>query len=214
MRRALLNSCTAGVCVRAACIIEQLHCRCVWSVWRQVLNTTEWNPTALYKVLSTFHSSYPPPINTLTPHPPPFTPSIHLLVLSRLQLVCSVVLHFDPSLTVLMWRGMGRLLCRVRQELPESWSVQPVITELCIAMETKCAACVQCAPTAANEVTPLPPPPPPLPLTLTLTYVLQAPSAVFSKLLRVCRFLGTLIVKLSQVGRGRRREEGRWNDDY
>ena len=114
-----------------------------------MLNTTKWNPTALYKVLSTFHSS----------HPPPITPSLHPPVLSRLQSVCGVVLHFDPSLMVLMWRGMGRLLCRVRQELSESWSVRPIITELCIAMETKCAACVQCAPTAPNEVTLLPPSP-------------------------------------------------------
>ena len=125
-----------------------------------------------------------------------------------------MVLHFDPSLMVLVWRGMGRLLCRVRQELPESWSVQPIITELCIAMETKCAACVQCAPTAQNEVTPLPPSP--LTLTLTLAYVLQASSAMFSKLLRVCRFLGTLVVKLTQAGRGREEEggggRGRWGE--
>lgn len=194
------------VCVRVY-IIEQLHCRCVWSVWRQVLNTTEWNPTALYKVLSTFHSSYPPPINTLTPHPPPFTPSIHLLVLSRLQLVCSVVLHFDPSLTVLMWRGMGRLLCRVRQELPESWSVQPVITELCIAMETKCAACVQCAPTAANEVTPLPSPPSPTSPSHTHTNLCSAGSQC--SVLQVATCLSLSGHSDCETLPGRQREEER-----
>ena len=209
-----------------------------------MLNRAEWNPTALYKVLLLhlplliLHSSHPHSSSSThhtlfihhpshphslsshpshPPHPPPITPSLHLPVLSRLQSVCSVVLHFDPSLMVLVWRGMGRLLCRVRQELPESWSIQPIITELCITMETKCAACVQCAPIAENEVTPLSPSPH-HPLTLTLAHVLQAPSAVFSKLLRVCRFLGTLVVKLTQAGRGRE-EEGRGggesrNHDY
>ena len=115
----------------------------------------------LHLPLLTLHPSHPHSSpsthHTLTPHPPPITPLLHLPVLSRLQSVCSVVLHFDPSLMVLVWRGMGRLLCQVKQELPESWSIQPIITELCIAMETKCAACVQCAPTAQNEVTPLSP---------------------------------------------------------
>lgn len=63
-----------------------------------------------------------------------------------------MVLNFDPSMVVLVWRGMGRLVCRVKEELPEGWSIQPIIAELCVAIETKCAECVQCAPTAANEV--------------------------------------------------------------
>jgi len=103
-------------------------------------------------------------------------PSSVVQVICQLQSVCRVVLNFDPSMVVLVWRGMGRLVCRVKEELPEGWSIQPIIAELCVAIETKCAECVQCAPTAANE----------------------ASSPVFSKLLRVCRFMGTLTVKLAQ----------------
>lgn len=114
----------------------------------------------------TFHPSHPP-CTHLTLHPshsihhtshqlhlPPITPSTHHLsaVICQLQSVCRVVLNFDPSMVVLVWRGMGRLVCGVKEELPEGWSIQPIIAELCVAIETKCAECVQCAPTAANEV--------------------------------------------------------------
>ena len=105
---------------------------------------------------SHFHPSH---ISSITPstnytYLPPITPSTHLLsaVICQLQSVCRVVLNFDPSMVVLVWRGMGRLVCRVREELPQGWSIQPIIAELCVAIETKCAECVQCAPTAANEV--------------------------------------------------------------
>jgi len=109
---------------------------------------------------SHFHPSHLPPIPPSThytfhpSHLPPITPSTHHLspVICQLQSVCRVVLNFDPSMVVLVWRGMGRLVCRVKEELPEGWSVQSIIAELCVAIETKCAECVQCAPTAANEV--------------------------------------------------------------
>ena len=106
----------------------------------------------------TFHPSHLPPITPSThhtfhpSHPPPI---ISPPVICQLQSVCRVVLNFDPSMVVLVWRGMGRLVCRVKMELPEGWSIQPIIAELCSAIEAKCAECVQCAPTAANEVSQL-----------------------------------------------------------
>ena len=51
-----------------------------------------------------------------------------------------------------------------------------IIKELCVAMETKATDCFECAPVNHDDVNP-----------------------VFQKLLRVCRFLGTMLLKLTQV---------------
>ena len=56
------------------------------------------------------------------------------------------MLHFDPSLPVLVWRGVGRVVCRGRRVSGDEWSIQPIISDICTAMETKAVECVQCAP--------------------------------------------------------------------
>lgn len=71
---------------------------------------------------------------------------INFLVVSRLRLLCAPVLHFDPSLCVLVWRGVGRMVCRGKSVLSDEWSIRPIISDICIAMETKALECVQCAP--------------------------------------------------------------------
>lgn len=75
-------------------------------------------------------------------------PSLILFVsvVSRLRLLCAPVLHFDPSLSVLVFRGVGRTVCRGRSVLSDEWSIQPIMSDICIAMETKALECVQCAP--------------------------------------------------------------------
>ena len=107
------------------------------------------------------------------------------------------MLPFDASLLVLAWKAGGRLVCRVRTHLPEGWSVQSVISDLCVAMEAKALACVENAPTTPEEVGSnsncMR-----YPSTACVT-ALQAASSVFSKLLKVCRFLATLLVRLAQA---------------
>lgn len=69
-----------------------------------------------------------------------------VLVVSRLRLLCAPVLHFDPSLSVLVYRGVGRMVCRGKTVLSDEWTIQPIISDICVAMETKALECVQCAP--------------------------------------------------------------------
>ena len=120
--------------------------------------------------------------------------------ISQLLEVSRLSMNFDPSLTVLAWKALGKLLCRVKGHLHDDWSIQPIIKELCVTMETKASECVQCAPTLTNEVSSnrshdqshdqSPPP------------LQQTPSPIFGKLLKLCRLLTTLLVKLVQVGVG------------
>ena len=114
--------------------------------------------------------------------------------MSRLQCVCQQTLLFDVSLLVLSWKTEGKLLCRIKNHLPEGWNIQPIIVDLCVAMETKAKECVQCAPEGQSEVD----------HATWCSDILsqsspQAISVLFPKLLRICRFLVTLIVKLVQV---------------
>ena len=123
--------------------------------------------------------------------------------------MCKAVMYFDASLVILTWKGLGKLVCGVKPLLDPDWTIQPLIASLCAAMETKAQECIQCAPVGqevntyalhvcAHAHTPT--------LvysyrhmhTLTLT-IAQVASGAYTKLLKVCRFLATLLVKLVKV---------------
>ena len=38
------------------------------------------------------------------------------------------------------------MVCRGKSVLSDEWSIQPIMSDICIAMETKALECVQCAP--------------------------------------------------------------------
>ena len=95
-------------------------------------------------------------------------------VLSALTKVTTVALNFDPSMLVLCWKALGKLLCKVKGQFPNHITL--IIKELCVAMDTKTTECLEYAPVNYDDVNP-----------------------VFQKLLRVCRFLGTMLLKLTQV---------------
>ena len=71
---------------------------------------------------------------------------LYVVVVSSLRLLCGPVLSFDPSLLVLVWRGMGRTVCRGKSVAGYEWTIRPIISDACIAMRNKAAECVQCAP--------------------------------------------------------------------
>ena len=75
---------------------------------------------------------------------------------------------------VLCWKALGKLLCKVKGQFPNHTTL--IVKELCVAMETKTTDCFECAPVNYDDGNP-----------------------VFQKLLRVCRFLGTMLLKLTQV---------------
>lgn len=39
------------------------------------------------------------------------------------------------------------MVCKGKSVLGDEWSIQPITSDICIAMETKAVECVQCAPT-------------------------------------------------------------------
>eukprot|EP00731_Ephydatia_muelleri_P024751 Em0016g1022a len=94
-------------------------------------------------------------------------------IIARLQLVCKVVMCFDASLMFLTWKGLGKLVCGAKPLLDSNWMVQPLVANLCAAVEAKARECIQCAPIGQ-----------------------ETPCSSYSKLLKVCRFLATLLVKL------------------
>lgn len=96
------------------------------------------------------------------------------LILSALRKVATVAMNFDPSVLVLCWKGVGKVLILVKDNYPH---VSSVVKELCVAMEIKSSDCFDCAPAANSDVV--------------------DPS--FQKLMKVCRFLGTMLVKLTRV---------------
>ena len=131
-------------------------------------------------------------------------------------------MHFDASLVFLTWKGLGKLVCGAKPLLDSDWMVQPLVASLCAAMETKAQECVQCAPigqevcihglygihthavyyTLKHSHTHT------LAHTHTHTHshtvaliitIPQTPNSSYSKLLKVCRFLATLLVKLVRV---------------
>ena len=63
------------------------------------------------------------------------------------------MLNFDPSLPVLVWRGVAKVVCRARGVVVsgDECTIRPIISDLCVAMETKAVACVKSA-LQRNEV--------------------------------------------------------------
>ena len=55
------------------------------------------------------------------------------------------MLNFDPSLLVLVWRGVGRTVCRGKSVLGDEWTIRIIMSDICVAMETKALECVQFA---------------------------------------------------------------------
>ena len=74
------------------------------------------------------------------------------LVVSSLQCLCTPVLNFDPSLPVLVWRGVGKVVCRGKGVASDEWTIRPIISDICIAMETKAVECVKSAPREAEVI--------------------------------------------------------------
>ena len=88
--------------------------------------------------------------------PPSFIPSIPSLPLPHLFIViCSlfntaqISLHFDPSLILLTWKAVGKLVCRLRDHThcpsDNEWSLSSVVCGICDAMKQKSRECVKCA---------------------------------------------------------------------
>ena len=96
----------------------------------------------------------------------------HLLsVLTRLA---EVAVTFDPSLILLCWKFLAKLVCRMKSHIPDiTQTIQPIIEQLCVAMETKSAECVMS--------------------------VREVGGQMFAKLIKLCRFLSTLLVKMLSV---------------
>jgi hypothetical protein len=105
-------------------------------------------------------------------------------VVSSLRLLCAPALHFDPSLPVLVWKGVGRMVCRGKSVFSDEWSIRPIISDVCITMETKAMECVQCAPTDTEGG--------------DRVATSNGGGSVYLKLLKLCRFLSSLLVKLVQ----------------
>ena len=94
-----------------------------------------------------------------------------LLMLHRLA---EVAVTFDPSLILLCWRFLAKLVCRTKSHLPDTTqTILPIIQQLCVTMETKSAECVMS--------------------------VYEIGGQTFSKLLKLCRFLSTLLIRMLSV---------------
>lgn len=85
-----------------------------------------------------------------------------------------VAMTFDPSLILLCWKFLAKFVCRMKAHLTSiTQTLLPIIEQLCIAMETKSVECV-------NSVG-------------------DMGSQMFPKLLKLCRFLSTLLVRMFSV---------------
>ena len=75
-----------------------------------------------------------------------------------MHLVGKVTLSCEAAITVATWRIMMKLLCRNKPHLPEDWSIQPIMYDLCEAVKTKLAVCLrtgvqlQASNSGANQV--------------------------------------------------------------
>ena len=68
---------------------------------------------------------------------PPFT------VIHHMHLVGKVTLSCEAAITVATWRVMMKLLCRSKPHLPDDWSIQPIMFDLCEAVKAKLAMCLR-----------------------------------------------------------------------
>lgn len=101
------------------------------------------------------------------------------------RVICSlfntaqISLHFDPSLILLTWKAVGKLVCRLREHThslsDNEWSLSSVVCGICDAMKQKSQECVKCASQKDKDG-----------------------QMMFSKLLKTCRFFSTLLLKVIQ----------------
>jgi hypothetical protein len=94
-------------------------------------------------------------------------------LLSMLNQLAEVAMTFDPSLILLCWKFLAKFVCRTKSQLADMQTISPIIQQLCVAMETKSRECV--------------------------TSVYETGGQTFGKLLKLCRFLSTLLVKMISV---------------
>ena len=95
-------------------------------------------------------------------------------LLSMLNQLAEVALTFDPSLILLCWKFLAKFVCRTKSQLTDIMqSISPIIQQLCVAMETKSRECVMS--------------------------ICETGGQIFGKLLKLCRFLSTLLVKMISV---------------
>ena len=96
----------------------------------------------------------------------------HLLLM--LHQLAEVAVSFDPSLILLCWRFLAKFVCRTKSHLPDiTQTILPIIQQLCVTMESKTAECVMS--------------------------VYEIGGQTFGKLLKLCRFLSTLLIKMLSV---------------
>lgn len=96
----------------------------------------------------------------------------HLLLM--LHRLVEIAVTFDPSLILLCWKFLAKLVCRTKSHLPDvTETILPIIQQLCVTMETKGAECV--------------------------LSVYEIGGQTFIKLLKLCRFLSTLLIKMLSV---------------
>ena len=101
------------------------------------------------------------------------THQTHLLFM--LNRLAEVAVTFDPSLNLLCWKFLAKFVYRMKSQLSDVvHTIPPIIQQLCVTMETKSADCVM--------------------------NIYEAGGQMFGKLLRLCRFLSTLLVKMLSVG--------------
>ena len=94
-------------------------------------------------------------------------------LLSMLNQLAEVALTFDPSLILLCWKFLAKFVCRIKSQLTNMQTISPIIQQLCVTMETKSKECV--------------------------TSICETGGQIFEKLLKLCRFLSTLLVKMISV---------------
>ena len=71
----------------------------------------------------------------------------YVSVMSSLLGVAKASLHFDPSVVMVVWRGMGRLVCRLKEHgaaVDAKVGLTNVLSEACEAMVSQSAKCMQC----------------------------------------------------------------------
>lgn len=128
---------------------------------------------------------------------------IHFVVLTPLLKVAQDTIHFDPSLVLLAWKALGKLVCRLKDHTHQlddtAWSIHDIVKGTCDAMKTKSRECLLCAPLEEKKVEHYSLYKHHVYYTINCHYQIQDSNSPFSKLLKTCRFFATLLVKLVQV---------------
>ena len=143
--------------------------------------------------------------------------------LSSLTQAAEEILHFDPTVVVMAWKAVGRMVCYLKTCSSHVLMACPAITSMCAAMRQQSNECASCGVRREKRVS--------IPLvflcslayslsplyyccwlllcysyihtavvhtSLTLLFI-QDPQGQFAKLLKSCRFFAMLITKVVQV---------------